>query len=151
MTLSWKKQITDSGHWSIYAAVALLDRVLGSDVSGRSCRDMPESLVASGAAGFEVSFPASFDYYLTTVLKKQITASVRWSIYAAVAQLDRVPDSDVSGRSCRDMPESLDAASLAGFPVSFPASFDYYLTTIFEKADYRLRALIDIRGRSSAG
>jgi hypothetical protein len=38
---------------------------------------MPESLVASGAAGFEVSFPASFDYYLTTVLKKQITASVR--------------------------------------------------------------------------
>jgi hypothetical protein len=49
------------------------------------------------------------------------------------------------------MPESLDTAGFAGFPISFPSSFDYYLTTIFEKADYRLRALIDICGCSSAG
>ena len=63
--------------------------------------------------------------------------------YAAVAQLDRVSDSDVSGTFGRDMAQGLDFTGFSSVRPQKSIVVDYYLTTIFKKADYRRKALIE--------
>ena len=53
-------------------------------------------------------------------------------MYAPVAQLDRVTDSDISGVSSCDMAQSLAAPAFAGTAEKKCVVVDYYLTTIAE-------------------
>ena len=60
-----------------------------------------------------------------------------------MAQLDSALDSDVSGTFGRDMAQSLDFTGLFSIWPQKSIVVAYSLTTIFEKADYRRKALIE--------
>ena len=58
---------------------------------------MRQSPVVTGIAAGKRKQDAAVDYYLTTISKNDFRCSHRESIYAPVAQLDRVTDSDSVG------------------------------------------------------
>ena len=54
-------------------------------------------------------------------------------LYAPVAQLDRVLDSDVSDRFRSDMAQSLGASEIEAAEAKKTVVVDYYLTTVSEE------------------
>ena len=64
------------------------------------------------------------------------------SLYAPVAQLDSASDSDVSGPIRSEPAQPIEISGFQPMQRKISFAVDYCLTTIFEKANHRRKAII---------